>query len=323
MAKASKLDCIALTGAGGFVGTWLRRALKSGGLGADVRIVSLLSPREAGGPAGDIRDFERVAAEIAALRPSAVVHLAAIASPTEARADLRQAWEVNVMGTLNLAQAIRQHSPATRLVHVGSSEAYGDSFNRAAGAVTEDAALMPRNVYGATKASADLMIGQMAADGLDCVRFRPFNHTGPGQAADYVVSQFAHQVARIEKGLQPPVLSVGNLEAERDFLDVRDVVAGYVAALRAPEVEPGAAFNLSTGRPIAIRAIVDMLIAEARVEIEVAVDPARLRANDVPRASGDPARAESVLGWRRRVPFEQTVRDVLNFWRGCHQKAEI
>lgn len=313
---ASKIERVAVTGASGFVGSWLFRRLKSAAERGEVELFPLLGRREDGGHGPDICDAEAVSAEVAKVRPTAVIHLAAIAAPAEARADPRRAWDVNVMGTLNLAQAVRQHASEARFIYIGSSEAYGDSFTCAGEPLTEVAPLAPRSAYAATKAAADLMIGQMAADGLDCIRFRPFNHTGPGQSADYVTSAFARQIARIEKGLQPPVLQVGNLDAERDFLDVRDVVDGYIAAMRSKTaLRPGLALNLATGRPIRIGAVLDALVAEANVPIEVSTDPARLRPNDIPRASGNFDLAEKLLGWRPRIPFEQTMRDVLNFWR--------
>ena len=146
-------------------------------------------------------------------------------------------------------------APQARFVFVSSSEVYGSSFNEAPSVpLFETAALKPMSVYGATKAAADIMIGQMAHEGLKCVRFRPFNHTGPGQTEAYVVPAFARQLAEIAAGLKPPVISVGNLHAWRDFLDVRDVVRAYADATIAETPEAyGKAFNLASGRPRQIR----------------------------------------------------------------------
>lgn len=263
----------------------------------------------------DIRDAVAVNAALCAEKPDAIVHLAAIAAPSAARANPREAWDVNVMGTFNLAQAVRAHAPAARFVFVGSSESYGASFKASDKPISEDAALAPLNAYGATKAAADLMIGQMAQDGLRSVRLRPFNHTGPGQSAAYVVSDFARQVATIEKAGGEGVIRVGNLEAIRDFLDVRDVVKAYAAASLADDLENGAAINIARGAPVSIRDILDGLISLSSARIRVEVDEARLRANDIATASGNPSRAASLLGWRAEIPLKQTLVDVLGYWR--------
>ncbi len=303
---------IGITGAGGFVGGWLRRHLEAAG-GEAIEIVPLLE-REAG---GDIRDREAVMDAVAAARPDAVVHLAAIALPAQARSAPDEAWQVNLIGTLNVAQAVLEHAPDALFVHAGSAEVYGDSFVGAAGPLDEDAALLPRTVYAATKAAADIMIGQMARDGLRAVRFRAFNHTGPGQAAEYVASAFARQIALIERGLRPPVMKVGNLEVERDFLDVRDIVAAYAAVLarRAAEGATGRALNLASGRPIAVGKLLETLLRLSDATVEVEVDLALLRPDDLPTISGDARRAAELLGWCPAIPLETTLADVLEYWR--------
>lgn len=188
---------IAVTGAAGFVGSVFLRHV------AELDMPGIEAVSIFGSAAGDVRDFGQVSQAIAAMRPDVVLHLAAIAAPSAARADPSEAWHVNVMGTLHIAQAIREQSPKTRLLFVGSSEAYGGSFLTSPSPIAETAALLPRNTYAATKAAADLMIGQMSVDGLNAIRFRPFNHSGPGQTPDYVLPAFAQQVAWIEKGQQP------------------------------------------------------------------------------------------------------------------------
>jgi GDP-4-dehydro-6-deoxy-D-mannose reductase len=297
---------IAITGASGFVGGWLRGRLEKTG----AEVVPILEEGR-----GDIRDARGIAAALRELRPTVVVHLAALAAPTHARNAPSEAWEVNLLGTLNLARAMLECTPEAFLLFVGSAEAYGDSL--APGTpVTEDAPLAPRSVYGATKAAADVIIGQIAAEGLRCVRLRPFNHTGPGQSAAYVASAFARQVALAEKGLQPPVISVGDLEAERDFLDVRDVIEAYAAAIeRRAEIPPGTPVNIATGSPVRIGALLDVLRSLSVAALEVETDSKRLRPTELPKVTGDPSRARELLGWSPTIPLKTTLADVLDYWR--------
>jgi GDP-4-dehydro-6-deoxy-D-mannose reductase len=310
---------VLITGACGFVGRWLiaelRRRLPEGsaiiaGVHASDAIGADVSRRL------DVRDRDAVHALVEEARPTAVVHLAAVSSPPAARSNPRVTWDINVIGTMNLADAVLARAPRARFIFIGSSECYGGSFNKVTGAVNEDVLLDPANPYAATKAAADLLIGQMARDGLRAVRFRPFNHTGPGQTDAFVVPAFAAQIAAIEQGRQEPALKVGNLDALRDFSDVRDIVSAYADAILRDEDPPaGVILNLASGKPLRIGQILDDLIAMAKVAIRVESDPARMRANDTPSAIGDATRARQLLGWAPRIDFSQTLRDVLDFHR--------
>ncbi|EAS51470.1 putative NAD-dependent epimerase/dehydratase [Aurantimonas manganoxydans SI85-9A1] len=304
---------ILVTGAGGFVGTLLVRHLAA--RDSNGASVAVFGARE--GEAVDICDREAVEWAVKVARPTAVVHLAAMAAPAEANRSPRRAWDVNLTGAMNVAEAVLRHAPEARFVNAGSSEAYGDAFLSTDAPLTESAPLQPTSVYGATKAAADLMVGQMAHDGLKSVRFRPFNHTAPRQADTYVVSAFARQIADIMAGKQAPVVAVGSLEAERDFLDARDVVRAYAIAALDPSVPvgPSSVYNLASGRAWRIGDILDHLVELSGRDIEVRVDPARLRPNLVPRAVGNPEAASRALGWRPEIAFEDTLRDVLRFWR--------
>lgn len=309
-----------VTGMGGFVGTVLADTLAAAKWADRFEPVALA---EFGGAAVDLRDADGVERAIVAARPDAVIHLAAVAAPRQAKEDPAAAWQVNVMGTFHLACAVMRHAPEARFIFAGSSEAYGAAFNRSgkeAGApLGEDAALQPLSAYGATKAAADIMLRQMAFDGLDVTVFRPFNHTGPGQSPNYVVPAFATQIARIEAGLQEPVMKVGNLEAERDFLDVRDVVDAYLTAAsrerRADDPAGGQVLNLSTGRPVAIARLLAIMTDMASVPVSVEVDPARYLPNTIPVMSGDNTRAAAVLGWAPSIPLEQTLSEILAWAR--------
>ncbi|MBW9114860.1 GDP-mannose 4,6-dehydratase [Rhizobium cauense] len=310
---------ILVTGANGFVGTWLQRELDRRDRDGQCNVsVITIGHGSASDRTTDITDRQQVSDLIRDCGPSAIIHLAAIAAPAEARRTPERAWDVNFRGTMNLAYATLEHSPESRFIFVGSSEAYGASFNDAAGTpVSEDRPLKPMTVYGATKAAAEILVGQLAHEGLKAICFRPFNHTGPGQTDTYVVAAFARQLAEISEGAKPPRMEVGNLSGYRDFLDVRDVVRAY-ADSALMEVLPeafGKSYNLSSGRPTQIRSILDTLIDLSGLSVDVEIDPQRLRGPEVKVASGDSAAAFKTFGWRPAIDLPQTLEDVLKDWK--------
>lgn len=309
---------ILVTGASGFVGSWLLHELNRRlDLGANLTVLSA-GHGETSDWKTEIADREQVVLLIRNCRPTAIIHLAAIAAPGDAWKMPQRAWDVNFQGTMNLAYAVMEYAPEARFIFVGSSEAYGASFLESEKVpVKESAALRPMSVYGATKAAADVLVGQLAYDGLKAIRFRPFNHTGPGQTIDYVVPAFARQLAEIASGSGIPRIRVGNLSAYRDFLDVRDVVRAYAdAALN--EVAPGVlggVFNLSSGRSVQIQSILDMLVELSGADIEIEVDPKRLRGSEISVAAGDNKAAFEALGWKPEIKLRQTLADVLEDWK--------
>ena len=300
---------ILITGAGGFVAGHLLPLLR-----ARFPAAELL---EMGGQGAqiDLADAPAVAAYIAATAPDACIHLAAISAVPAANADPDAAWRVNLLGTLALARALHTANPEATLLYASTSEIYGRSF--APGTPLDESALLaPMNTYAATKAAADLALGAMAATGLRAIRLRPFNHTGPGQSASFVVPAFARQVARIAAGLQPPTLQVGALDPFRDFLDVRDVCAAYVETLvRADTIAPGTILNLASGIPRRIGDILAALLDLAGVSAEIATGTALLRRAEIPSATGNAEAARQMLGWEPRIPWRQTLADVLDDWR--------
>jgi GDP-4-dehydro-6-deoxy-D-mannose reductase len=310
---------ILITGASGFVGSWLRRELdkRRKDEGLDLTVLTTGHGKTSDW-ATDVTDRDQVATLIRDCQPSAIIHLAAIAAPADARKKPQRAWDVNFHGTMNLAYATMEHAPSSRFIFVGSSEAYGASFIDAEGvAVEENTALKPMNVYGATKAAADILVGQLAYEGLNAIRFRPFNHTGPGQTDTYVAAAFAKQLAEISSGTRPPQMTVGNLSAFRDFLDVRDVVRAYADAALT-EATPdalGKAFNLSSGEPTKIQSILEILIDLSGLTVEVEVDPQRLRGSEVAVASGDNGAALRAFGWKPEIGLRNTLSDLLEDWK--------
>ena len=295
---------ILVTGLAGFVGGHLAPA------------VAAVLPGATLVPLGcDITDRVAVTSAVAQIRPDLCLHLAGIAAIGVARAQPELAWAVNLGGTLALAEAIRAHVPGCPLLFVSSADAYGISF-RAGTALDEGALLAPVNTYGATKAAADLALGAMAADGLHAIRLRAFNHTGPGQAADFAVPAFARQIALIGAGRQEKVLRTGNLDARRDLLDVRDVVRAYALTLaRASEIPPGTILNIASGVSRRIGDVLDRLLALSGVGARIETDPGRVRAVEIPVALGDAGAAHRALGWAPEIPFDQTLADVLADWR--------
>ena len=299
---------ILATGLGGFAGRHLAAALAEILPGAELL------------PLGcDITDHAAVAARVAGLRPDACIHLAAIAAIGIAGSDPARTWQVNLHGTLGLADALSRHAPDATLIHVSSADIYGRSF--AVGTpLDEGAVLAPINVYGATKAAADLALGAMAAPGqaggLHVIRLRPFNHAGPGQSDDFALPAFARQIALIAAGRQAPVLQVGNLDTERDFLDVRDVARAYALTIaRAHGLPNGTILNLASGNPRRIGTMLADMIALSGLQIEIEPDPARMRPSDIPRAVGNADRARALLGWEARIAWQQTLGDVLADWK--------
>ncbi|MGM4997219.1 NAD-dependent epimerase/dehydratase family protein [Tardiphaga sp. 538_B7_N1_4] len=315
---------VLITGAGGFAGPHLVTALRRA-YGEAVSIFGTALQAHEHPIVGTISALDvtapaAVREAIAQYRPSHIVNLAAIAAPSAANADPAVGWRVHLDATRSIAMAILDVAPTCVLVHVGSGLVYGDTA-RSGMPLDEDAVLAPTDEYGASKAAADLALGALVTKGLKCIRFRPFNHTGPGQTDAFVIPAFAMQIARIEARLVPAVMLVGNLEARRDFLDVRDVADAYVLGIqRSDHLEPGLILNVASGIPRKISDILTMLLSQTEMSIAVEVDPARAQASGLSVVVGDATRARHVLDWTPGHDFETTVRDVLN---DCRSRLEL
>ena len=310
---------ILLTGATGFVGPCLIEAIRRPQkfAEADLIVWGYDSNDESGtNPHNiDVRDRRSVEKAIQGLQPTHIVHLAAQSHVPTSFKQPQLTWDINVMGTLNLFEAVKNYAPEAGIVFISSSEVYGKSF-QIGQPLDETTLLQPQNPYAASKAAADIMAGQYAAQGLRIIRLRPFNHIGVGQRDEFVVPSFASQIARIEAGCQEPVLRVGNLEAQRDFLDVRDVVRAYVSVLEQIDNLPvGLALNICSGIPRKISVLLHGLLELTNCTIDVKKDPARLRPSDTPVAVGNAEAVSHYLNWQPQIPLNQTLSEILDEWR--------
>ncbi len=261
----------------------------------------------------DLRDATATRAALADLRPDYVFHLAAQAIVQQAWQDPEATLVNNIVAELNLLRAIQDLGLPTRILLVGSGEEYGHVRPEDL-PVDEETPFRPDNPYAVSKIAQDMLgLQYFLAHKLAVIRVRPFNHIGPGQSDQFVTAAFARQVAAIEAGQQEHVLRVGNLSAERDFTDVRDMVRAYRLAMT--EGEPGAVYNIGSGQTVSIRSILDMLLSLSTVAVRVERDPARLRPADVPRIVCDPSRFRARTGWQPAISLEESLRDVLDDWR--------
>jgi len=258
---------------------------------------------------GDITSLEDIQGALAGSRADAVVHLAGIAVPTIASKDPVAAVRVNVLGTATVLTALEQH-PRTRLVLASSADVYG-APDRVP--VDEDAPVRPTNVYAATKVAAEALTRELAArHGAPFVILRPANQNGPRQHPGLAASAFAKQIAEAEAGIAEPVVRHGRLDAERDFLDVRDMARAYAAALGLNE---GGTFNVGTARAVAIAEILDTLIALARIPVRAELDPSRVRGGEPTRIALDARRFRQKTDWSPRIALADSLRDTLDHWR--------
>jgi GDP-4-dehydro-6-deoxy-D-mannose reductase len=311
---------VLITGIAGFVGGHLVEFLRAehpevgvaglirpgheipGGLREGVRLME-----------ADLEDPVAVEAAVSALRPQRIVHLAGQSSVHESWANPAATLRTNVIGLLNVFEAVHRRRLAPRVLVVGSAEEYG-AVDAGAPPLTEDAPLRPLSPYAVSKVAQGYLALQYALSrDLPVVRTRTFPHTGPGRGAAFAESSFARQIAEVEAGRRRPLLEVGNLEAVRDFTDVRDVVRAYWALL-----ERGASaevYNVCSGQGRSIGDILRALLEISGVRADLKVDRERLRPSDLPSLVGDPAKLRTATGWEPRIPLERTFRDLLDHWR--------
>jgi GDP-4-dehydro-6-deoxy-D-mannose reductase len=261
----------------------------------------------------DLRDASSTRDTLERIRPDWIFHLAAQSFVPTSWSAPTECLTTNVLGELNLFEAVRRIGLACRIQLACSSEEYGMVYEDEL-PIRETNPLRPLSPYAVSKVAQDLLGYQYWMSWkVDVVRTRGFNHEGPRRGPVFVASDFAKQIADIEKGRKPPVLHVGNLDAKRDFTDVRDMVRGYWLALE--KCAPGEVYNICCGKAWSIRQVLDLLLGMTKTKIEVRQDRLRLRPSDVPVLIGDRTKFTQATGWEPTIPFEKTLEDMLDFWR--------
>ncbi|MBL8694582.1 MAG: GDP-mannose 4,6-dehydratase [Planctomycetes bacterium] len=298
-----------VTGAAGFAGQYLVRHLADSG---DSVVAMARGELPASWPAGvsvidaDLRAQAEVEAAVREVRPEAIFHLGALTHVPSCESDRAEALRVNVLGTLHLIEAASAIVREARVLFVSSGQAYRPSPEP----IEESAPLAPESFYGLTKKHAEEVASLLAARGARVLIARPFNHSGPGQRADFALPSFARQIAEAEAGLREPVVRVGNLSAIRDFLHVRDVVRAYRCLVA--EGRDGGIYNVCSGVGRPIGAALEQLAARSRVAVRIDVDASRLRAQDTHAVVGASSRIQQETSWRPQIPFERLLDDLLH-----------
>ncbi|HWB36850.1 MAG TPA: GDP-mannose 4,6-dehydratase [Rugosimonospora sp.] len=287
-----------VTGSAGFVGGYLCRALRGRG---DVVVDYDLRFGQ------DIRDYEKLRAAVDLHQPDLIFHLAAQAYVPEGTSDPRRVFDVNLTGSLNLLEAVRQTGSRARVLLAGTSEEYG--YDHAE--ITEDAPCRPTTPYGVSKlAAGQLGLAYSRLYGIPVVVTRTFNHTGPGHPATYAIPAFAERVAKVEAGIRPAV-EHGNLQAVRNYTDVRDIVDAYLLAIDLPSD----VYNLCSEYTVSLQWVLDTLIGLARQPLETKLDGSLYRSGSPHFPSVSAEKFAAMTGWKPRIPLERTLADVLNYWR--------
>lgn len=309
-----------ITGIAGFVGSHLAELL----LSKDFEVYGLSRPRTKMDHIesiknrlhledADLLDSHSLYTTVARIKPDYIFHLAAQSFVPTSWVSPSVTLEVNIIGSANLFEAVRQSGIDPVIQIACSSEEYG-LVHPDEVPIKETNPLRPQSPYGVSKVAMDYLGYQYYCSyGMKIIRTRGFNHTGPRRGDTFVTSNFAKQIASIEKGKQEPVIRVGNLEAERDWTDVRDMVKAYL--LSVEKCEPGDVYNICSGNRVKISHMLDILLGYSKVKVEIKQDPARMRPSEVPVLVGDNSKFRKQTGWKPSIPFEKTMKDLLDYWR--------
>lgn len=298
-------DVLYVTGASGFVGSHLVAMVDEGVFG-NCRLAVASDGL-------DVRDFSALNDEIARVRPTRVIHLAARSFVPASFAEPGKTFDVNLTGTLNLILALQANQFSGRMLYVSSGDVYG-AVPESELPVRESREAEPRSPYGVSKVASELLCRQYHYSAkLDVVVARPFNHIGPGQSTQFVVPGLAEQVVRISEGVQPPRIEVGDIDATRDFSDVRDVVRAYALLLASGKA--GEIYNVASGREVKVRDILQKLLILAGVEAEIFQDPGRMRPSEQRRMVASSEKLRRDTGWQAEIPLDTSLRQILETFR--------
>lgn len=307
---------ILVTGAGGFVGRHLLETLIPKGhkvTAIGVHNSAFLYDMDVAVHVVDITDYDVLLETMQMVSPDVVIHLAAISNVPISWSNPALAAEVNILGSVNVLNALHATSPEGKFIFIGSSDEYGLSAKTGV-PLTEDMPCQPQNPYSISKHCAEQMVLQLGRKyGMNVICTRSFNHFGPGQAKGFVVSDFASQVAAIEQGKQEPVISVGDLSAARDFTFVSDIVNAYVIMAETDMLS--GIYNICSGKPKKIQEILDDMLSLAKVKIETVVDEAKFRPAEVPFFVGCADKLTQATGWQPVADYKQGLLEVLDYWR--------
>lgn len=263
----------------------------------------------------DLTKKEDVYALIHTIKPDVVYHLAAFTSPADSFKNPSEAIMNNVTVQINLLEALRETKLLqTHILIVSSADVYG-AVSPIELPISETTALYPTNPYAVSKITQDYLgLQYFLSYKLPIIRVRPFNHIGPRQSPQFVVASFAKKIAEIEKRRREPVLTVGNLDAKRDFTDVRDMVSAYILAIE--KGKPGEVYNLGSGKSHKISDIVEKLLSFSKTKITISTDASLLRPSDTPDSVCDYGKFHKQTGWEPKIPLGQTLKETLDYWRG-------
>jgi GDP-4-dehydro-6-deoxy-D-mannose reductase len=302
------MKSILVTGSEGFVGSHFIKALKE----TLYKIVPvchpLLVPRRGRYVTLDITNAESTREVMKAYKPDIVFHLAAVSSVARSFSDRPLTYGTNIMGTLHLLEGAEQLDKPVRFYFVSTCEVYGGGEN-----LTEAAPIALKNPYAISKYAAELICRDYGFDNIGWIILRPFNHTGPGQADNFVLPTIARQVVEIEKGKRPPLVEIGNTEITREFMNIGDIVNAYKLSIEKCQVQE--IYNIACGKGHTLGQAIQILQAVSKKKFEVKVDAAKLRKVDIAVLTGNGEKFSRTTGWHPKVMFEKTLEDLLNYWR--------
>ncbi|UCG91772.1 MAG: GDP-mannose 4,6-dehydratase [candidate division WOR-3 bacterium] len=301
------MKTILATGSEGFVGSYLIEALEE-----DYEVVPtshplLLPSKETHIPL-DIINAEMTQEVLKTHNPDIVFHLAALSSVSKSLRDRPLTYSTNITGTVNLLEAARLLNKRVRFVFVSTCEVYGDGGDK----IRETNNITLKSPYAVSKYAAELICQDYQAD-IDCVILRPFNHTGPGQAEHFVMPTIAKQIAEIEKGKRPPLIELGNIEVEREFMNVQDVINAYTLAIE--KCKPEEIYNISSNKGHSVAAALAIFKKLSKKDFEIKIDPSKIRKDDIDLLIGNGRKFSRLTKWKPKTPFTKTIEDILNYWR--------